>query len=138
MVDTAVLLSAGSMERRAAMQLSPDEQELFRRAFHVKGKAIRQIQRETGHIRQATRRAISNKLSSLKPAPSSPFRSAPIFGPFQARVEASSHRMTISPASNDTLPIGSLRSSRLGATRAASPVFDNTSPYEALKNGDYS
>ena len=70
------------------MQLSPDEQELIRRAFHVEGKAIRQIQRETGHIRQATRRAFSNKLSSLKPAPSSPFRSSHIFGPFQARVEA--------------------------------------------------
>jgi len=70
------------------MQLSPDEQELIRRAFHVEGKAIRQIERETGHSRQAIRRAISNKPPSRKPTPSPPFRSAPIFGPFQARVEA--------------------------------------------------
>lgn len=70
------------------MQLSPDEQELIRRAFHVEGKAIRQIQRETGNTRQAIRRALSNKPSSLLSAPSSPFRSSPIFGPFQAHVEA--------------------------------------------------
>jgi hypothetical protein len=79
MVDTDVLLSASSIERRAAMQLPPDEQEFIRRAFHVEGQAIRQIERETGHSRQAIRRAISNKPPSLKSAPSSPFRSAPIF-----------------------------------------------------------
>jgi len=76
------------MERRAAMQLSPDEQEFIRRAFHIEGKAIRQIQCETGHSRHAIRRAISNKSSSLNSVPSSPFRSSPSFGPFQARVEA--------------------------------------------------
>src|SRR5258708_36136912 len=88
MVETDVLLSASSMERRAAMQLPPDEQEVIRRAFHVEGKAIRQIERETGHSRQAIRRAISNRPPPLKSAPSSLFRSAPIFGPLQARVEA--------------------------------------------------
>ncbi len=64
------------------MQLPLAEQELIRRAFHVEGKAIRQIQRETGHSRQAIRRAISNQPSSFKAAPSSPFRSAPIFDLF--------------------------------------------------------
>ncbi len=79
------------------MQLPPDEQEVIRRAFHVEGKAIRQIERETGHSRQAIRRAISNEPPSHKSAPSSPFRSAPVFGPFQARVEAFI-------AQNDSLP----------------------------------
>src|SRR5260370_41215142 len=88
MVDTDVVLPASSMERRAAMQLSPYEQEFIRRAFHIEGKALRQIQRETGHSRQAIRRAIPNKSSSLKSVPSSPFRSSHIFGPFKARFEA--------------------------------------------------
>lgn len=68
------------------MQLPPEEQEYIRRAFHVEHQPIRQIERETGHCRQAIRRAISSPLSL--PEASSPFRSAPIFGPFQARVEA--------------------------------------------------
>lgn len=68
------------------MQLPPNEQVFIRRAFHVEGKAIRQIQRETGHRRQAIRRAISNKPSPPPLVPSSSFRSAPIFGPFQTRV----------------------------------------------------
>jgi transposase len=68
------------------MQLPPEEQEFIRRAFHVEHKPIRQIERETGHCRQAIRRAISYPLSF--PDASSPFRSAPIFGPYQARVEA--------------------------------------------------
>jgi len=59
MVETDRLLSASSMERRAAMQLPPNEQEVIRRAFHVEGKAIRQIERETGHSRQAIRRVLS-------------------------------------------------------------------------------
>ncbi len=70
------------------MQLSPDEQESIRRAFHIEGKAIRQIERETGHSRQAIRRALSNQPPPLTSATSSAFRSAPIFGPFLARVEA--------------------------------------------------
>lgn len=79
------------------MQLPSDVQEFIRRAFHVEGKTIRQIERETGHSRQAIRRAISNAPPSLKSPPSSAFRSAPIFGPFQARVEALL-------AQNDSLP----------------------------------
>ena len=70
------------------MQFPPDEQELICRAFHVEGKAIRQIERETDHSRQAIRRAISDEPSARKSTSSSPFRSAPIFGPFQAYVEA--------------------------------------------------
>jgi transposase len=79
------------------MQLPPEVQEFIRRAFHLEGKAIREIERETGHSRQAIRRAISNTSPALKCAPPSPFRSAPIFGPFQARVEALL-------AQNDALP----------------------------------
>ena len=78
------------------MQLPPETQEFIRRAFHLEGKSIRQIERETGHCRQAIRRAISQgrlpcapiPSPSLAPIPSSLFRSSPIFGPFQARVEA--------------------------------------------------
>jgi transposase len=69
------------------MQLLPDEREFIRRAFHVEGKAIRQIERETGHSRQAIRRAISNEPPTRTSVLSPPCRPAPIFGPFQARVE---------------------------------------------------
>lgn len=64
------------------MQLPPNAQEFIRRAFYIERKAIRQIERETGHSRQAIRIAISNGSPPLKSAPPSPFRSAPIFGPF--------------------------------------------------------
>jgi transposase len=79
------------------MQLSLDEQEFIRRAFHLEGKAIRQIERETGHSRQAIRNALSMQPPSLSSASSSSFREAPIFGPFQARVESLI-------AQNETLP----------------------------------
>ncbi len=77
------------------MQLPPEEQEFIRRAFHLEHKPIRQIERETGHCRQAIRRALAYPASL--PDASSPFRSAPIYGPYQARVEALL-------AQNDTLP----------------------------------
>src|SRR5579885_1160368 len=79
--------AASSEERSAAMQLPPETQEFIRRAFYVEHKAIREIERETGHSRQAIRRVISNEAPLLQSAPSSLFRSSPIFGPFQARVE---------------------------------------------------
>ena len=74
------------------MQLPPDEQEFLCRAFHIEGKPIRQIQRETGHSRQAIRNAIANHpvptpLKHVSPASSRP-HPAPIFGPFQRRVES--------------------------------------------------
>jgi transposase len=68
------------------MELPLEEQEQIRRLFHLEKQNIRQIQRETGHCRQAIRRAIEQKPSSDEPA-SSLFRSAPVFGPYQARVE---------------------------------------------------
>lgn len=77
------------------MQLLPEEQEFIRRAFRVEHKPIRQIERETGHCRQAIRKAISSPLPF--PGTSSPFRSVSIFGSFQARVEALL-------AQNDLLP----------------------------------
>lgn len=70
------------------MQLPPDEQEVIRRAYHIEGKAIRQIERETGHSRQSIRRAIFNTPPSLTSIPTSLLRSSPVFGPFQGRVEA--------------------------------------------------
>lgn len=81
------------------MQLPPDEQEFLRRAFHIEGKPIRQIQRETGHSRQAIRNAISNHSvpSPRKPSSTASSHLAPIFGPFQKRVEAL-------VSQNDSLP----------------------------------
>jgi|ERR1019366_328292 transposase len=75
-------------KRRGILQISPETQEFIRRAFHLEGKAIRQIERETGHCRQAIRRIISQGQPSRSPVSSSSFRSSPIFGPFQARVDA--------------------------------------------------
>ena len=79
------------------MQLPLDEQEQIRRAFHIEGKGIRQIARETGHSRLAIRRAVSDERHSPKPSVAPEFRSSPIFGPFQARVEELA-------AQNDHLP----------------------------------
>ena len=70
------------------MPISSDEQELIRRAFYLEGKAIRQIERETGHSRRTIRRAISKTAPPVKATPSPAPRSGPVFGPFRARVEA--------------------------------------------------
>jgi hypothetical protein len=77
-----------SRKEEGSMQLPLDTQEFIRRAFHLEGKTIRQIERETGHCRQAIRRVISQGQPALSPTPPASFRSAPIFGPFQARVDA--------------------------------------------------
>jgi transposase len=70
------------------MLLPLDERERIRRAYHLEGKSIRQISRETGHCRDAIRRAItddpSQHPSSSYPEP----RPSSIFRPFQKRIEA--------------------------------------------------
>lgn len=63
------------------------ERETIRRAYHVEGKSIRQISRETGHCRDAIRKAITDDPSHMKSLQYPQSRPAPIFSPFQARIE---------------------------------------------------
>ncbi len=79
------------------MRLPLEEQEQIRRAFHIEGRSIRQIARETGHSRLAVRRAVSDERPSPKLPVAPEFQSSPIFGPFQKRVEELA-------AQNDHLP----------------------------------
>lgn len=66
--------------------LSETEREKIRRAFYLDRKSIRQIAREEGHCRQTVREALSPDDAKL----TTPTRSypAPVFGPYQRRVEA--------------------------------------------------
>ena len=54
------------------MLLPLDERERIRRAYHIERKSIRQIARETGHCRDAIRKAIMMIPSQMKPCPSIP------------------------------------------------------------------
>jgi transposase len=65
--------------------ISEDVRERMRRAYWIDHKSIRQIALEEGHARETVERAISD-------APPKPYhltkpKPAPIFGPYQARVE---------------------------------------------------
>ena len=65
--------------------LDESDKEHIRRAYYLEKKSIRQIARETQYCRQTVEKAIAN-------TPPQPYqlmqpRSAPIFGPYQARVE---------------------------------------------------
>jgi transposase len=66
--------------------LSETERERIRRAFYLDGKSIRQLAREEGRCRQTIRQALSPDCTKL----TTPTRSypAPVFGPYQRRVEA--------------------------------------------------
>jgi transposase len=66
--------------------LTPEERERIRRAYHVEGKSLRQIAREEGRSREAIRQALDD--APLASRPLAHPRAAPVFGPFQARVEA--------------------------------------------------
>src|SRR6266852_9291936 len=63
------------------------ERETSRRTYHVEGKSIRQISRETGHCRDAIRKAITDDPSQGKSFQYPKYRPAPIFSPFQAHIE---------------------------------------------------
>ena len=65
--------------------LTPEEHERIRRAYYVDKKSLRQIAREEKHSRETIKKAVSEatpKAYHLKDE-----RPAPIFGPFQERVE---------------------------------------------------
>ncbi len=66
--------------------LSETDRERIRRAFHLEKKSIRQIAKEEGCSRDTIRGAIAN--APLKPYQLTRPKSAPVFGPYQPRVEA--------------------------------------------------
>lgn len=70
------------------MLLPVEERERIRRAYHVERKSIRQIARETGHCRDAIRRAIDDGPPETTVSPYPESRPSPTFGPFQPRIEA--------------------------------------------------
>lgn len=65
--------------------LTPDDRKRIRRSYYLDKKSVRQIATDEGRSRETIRRAISNtapKSYQLKAA-----RPAPLFQPFQSRVE---------------------------------------------------
>src|SRR6266849_5755697 len=70
------------------MLLPAEERERIRRAYHVERKGIRQIARETGHCRDAIRRAIDGSPPETTVSQYPESRPSPIFGPFQSRIDA--------------------------------------------------
>src|SRR6266566_3237323 len=65
---------------------SESDRERIRRAFHLEKKSIRQIAKEEGCSRDTIRGAISN--DPFKPYQLTRPKPAPVFGPYQLRVEA--------------------------------------------------
>jgi len=66
--------------------LGETDRERIRRAFHLEKKSIRQIAKEEGCSRDTIRGAISN--DPFKPYQLTRPKPAPVFGPYQLRVEA--------------------------------------------------
>jgi transposase len=69
------------------MLLPVEERERIRRAYHVERKSLRQIARETGHCRDAIRRAIDEGSPQPSVAQYPEPRPSPVFGPFQSRID---------------------------------------------------
>ncbi len=69
--------------------LSESDRERIRRAFHLEKKSIRQLAKEEGCSRDTIRGALSN--DPLKPYQLTRKKPAPVFGPYQPRVEALLH-----------------------------------------------
>ncbi len=65
--------------------ISEDVRERMRRAYWIDHKSIRQIGLEEGHARETVERAIAD--APAKPCHLTTPKPAPVFGPFQARVE---------------------------------------------------
>ena len=70
------------------MLLPVEERERIRRAYHVERKSIRHIARETGHCRDAIRRAIGDGPAETSVPQYPESRPSPVFGPFQSRIDA--------------------------------------------------
>jgi transposase len=67
------------------MRLTEEKQERIRRSYHIEHKSMRQIAREEEVSREAVKGALSD--TPLQLFPSRKSRTAPVFGPFQTRVE---------------------------------------------------
>ncbi len=68
------------------MRLDEDAKERIRRSYYLDRKSMRRIAQEEGYSRPTIEKAITNQLHN-------PYRltrpkASPIFGPYQARVEA--------------------------------------------------
>jgi hypothetical protein len=68
------------------MRLDEDAKERIRRSYYIDQKSMRSIAQEEGYSRPTIEKAISNQLHN-------PYRlkhpkASPIFGPYQARVDA--------------------------------------------------
>lgn len=66
--------------------LSETDREHIRRAFYLEHKSIRQLAKEEGRCRKTIRRALSS--DQALPTPLVRPQPAPVFGPYQRRVEA--------------------------------------------------
>lgn len=71
------------------MRLDEDAKELIRRSYYLDRKSMRQIAREEGYSRPTIEKAITNP--SNNPYHLRRSKPSPIFGPYQARVEALLH-----------------------------------------------
>jgi len=68
------------------MILDEESRERIRRSYYLQKKSIRQIAREEGYSRPTVEKAIANQ--SPHPYRLTRSKPAPVFGPYQARVEA--------------------------------------------------
>ncbi len=66
-------------------QLSAEEQERIRRAYHLEHKSIRAIAKEFKHSRTTVSKALAE--DTKKPPQATNNRQTPVFGPHQSRVE---------------------------------------------------
>ena len=66
-------------------QLSAEEQERIRRAYHLEHKSIRTIAKEFKHSRTTVSKALAE--DTKKPPQATNNRQTPVFGPHQSRVE---------------------------------------------------
>src|SRR6266516_7817091 len=66
-------------------QLSAEEQERIRRAYHIEHKSIRTIAKEFRHSRTTVSKAIAE--DTKKPQQVTHIRQTSVFGPHQSRVE---------------------------------------------------
>jgi len=68
------------------MRLDDEAKERIRRSYYIDRKSMRQIAREEGYSRPTIEKAITNQLPN--PYRLTRAKPSPIFGPYQARVEA--------------------------------------------------
>jgi hypothetical protein len=117
--------------------LNEQDRERIRRGYYVEEKSIHLLAREEGLNRITVRKALSNDSQPFKATPRK--KPKPVFGPYKERVELLLQENARLPRKQRYTAHRIFEITQAGGTTsAASPVFGNTSPYEALKKGDYS